>query len=87
MHTNQNKIYFFLIANITHAITAAPTMPPSSKSAYTEEEKRVLEHTSTINTNIFVPFMSVDLKERFVYPIPFSDKVIFMSFMNCHNSL
>lgn len=41
---------------------------------YTEEEKRVLEHTSHINTNIFVPFMSIDTKERFVFSIPFTDK-------------
>lgn len=44
-------------------------------SGYTEDEKRVLNHTSNINDNVFVPFMDVDLKERFVYPIPFNDKV------------
>lgn len=42
---------------------------------YTEEEKRILLHTSNINSNIFVPFMSVDLQEQFVFPIPFTDKV------------
>lgn len=46
-----------------------------STSGYTEEEKRVLNHTSNVNANIFVPFMDVDLKDRFVYPIPFNDKV------------
>lgn len=41
---------------------------------YTEEEKRVLLHSSHINDNEFVPFMSVDLSERFQYAIPFTDK-------------
>lgn len=44
-------------------------------SGYTEDEKRVLNHTSNINENIFVPFMDVDLKDRFVFSIPFTDKV------------
>lgn len=57
---------------------AKPRVVPvasGSSSGYTEEEKRVLNHTSNINANIFVPFMDVDLKDRFVYPIPFNDKV------------
>lgn len=41
---------------------------------YTEEEKRVLLHSSHINNHEFVPFMNVDLSERFQYSIPFSDK-------------
>lgn len=49
----------------------------ASTSGYTEEEKRVLNHTSNINDNIFVPFMDVDLKDRFVFSIPFTDKVSF----------
>ncbi|XP_039286093.1 calpain-7 [Nilaparvata lugens] len=43
-------------------------------TAYTEEEKRVLLATSRINKHEYVPFMSVDLKERFQYAIPFSDR-------------
>lgn len=45
------------------------------QSGYTEDEKRVLNHTSKINENIFVPFMDIDLKNRFVFTIPFTDKV------------
>ncbi|XP_011496802.1 PREDICTED: calpain-7-like [Ceratosolen solmsi marchali] len=41
---------------------------------YTEEEKRVLLHSSHINDHEFVPFMNVDLSERFQYAIPFTDK-------------
>lgn len=43
-------------------------------ASYTEEEKRVLLHSSHINDNEFVPFMNVDLSERFQYAIPFTDK-------------
>lgn len=49
----------------------------ASTSGYTEEEKLVLNHTSNINDNIFVPFMDVDLKDRFVFSIPFTDRVSF----------
>ncbi|XP_044759511.1 calpain-7-like [Coccinella septempunctata] len=41
---------------------------------YSEEEKKVLLITSRINKHDYVPFMSIDLKERFQYSIPFSDK-------------
>ncbi|KAJ1522774.1 hypothetical protein ONE63_001930 [Megalurothrips usitatus] len=42
--------------------------------SYTEEEKRVLLATSRINEREYVPFMSIDLKEKFQYAIPFSDR-------------
>lgn len=61
----------------------APVQPPPDESPlslpagtsrdYTAEELRVLEHGSRINQLIVVPFMNVDLKERFIYPLPFSD--------------
>uniref|UniRef100_A0A665THD3 Calpain catalytic domain-containing protein n=1 Tax=Echeneis naucrates TaxID=173247 RepID=A0A665THD3_ECHNA len=41
---------------------------------YTSEEIEVLRSTSKINGIAYVPFMSVDLKERFAFPVPFSDK-------------
>lgn len=37
-------------------------------------EKKVLEKTSLINSRIFVPFLEIDAKEKFIFPIPFSDR-------------
>lgn len=45
-----------------------------SLRSYTKEELEVLRTTSVINGREYVPFMSVDLKEKFAYPVPFSDK-------------
>lgn len=65
----------------TTTISANPTIPKHApkleiiaRQSYTMEEKKVLEKTSLINSRIFLPFMEVDLKERFVFPIPFTDK-------------
>ncbi|XP_063826213.1 calpain-7-like [Ostrinia nubilalis] len=44
------------------------------KHTYTEEEKDVLRTTSNINNNWFLPFMDVDLSEKFQYAIPFEEK-------------
>lgn len=41
---------------------------------YSEDEKKVLLLTSHINDHEFVPFMNVDLREKFQYAITFSDK-------------
>ncbi|CAH2048365.1 unnamed protein product, partial [Iphiclides podalirius] len=46
----------------------------SGKQSYTDEEKEVLRQTSNINDNCFLPFMDVDLSERFQYAIPFEDR-------------
>ncbi|XP_041978772.1 calpain-7-like [Aricia agestis] len=46
----------------------------SGKQVYTEEEKVVLRETSKINRNCFLPFMDVDLSEKFQYAIPFEDR-------------
>uniref|UniRef100_A0A8P4FY65 Calpain 7 n=1 Tax=Dicentrarchus labrax TaxID=13489 RepID=A0A8P4FY65_DICLA len=43
---------------------------------YTSEEIEVLRSTSTINGIAYVPFMSVDLRERFAFPVPFSSATI-----------
>ncbi len=59
-----------------------PSKPLSSPSSsrrvggdYSEEEKRVLAATSVINGREYVPFLSVDLKEKFFgMTLPFSDK-------------
>ena len=44
-----------------------------AKGDLNEDEKKVLIKTSTINNNEYVPFMNIDLMERFQYAIPFSD--------------
>ncbi|KAK9883715.1 hypothetical protein WA026_001902 [Henosepilachna vigintioctopunctata] len=46
----------------------------TGNDSYTDEEKKVLLFTSTINKHDYVPFMSIDLRERFQYSIPFTDK-------------
>ncbi|XP_045448055.1 calpain-7-like [Melitaea cinxia] len=46
----------------------------SGKQVYTEEEKEVLRMTSNINNNYFLPFMDVDLSEKFQYALPFEDR-------------
>lgn len=46
----------------------------AGSGSYSKEEIAVLRLTSLINGREYVPFMSVDLKERFAYPIPFCDK-------------
>ncbi|CAC5410761.1 CAPN7 [Mytilus coruscus] len=43
-------------------------------SDYSKEEIAVLRKTSFINGREYVPFMSVDMKERFAFPVPYSDK-------------
>ncbi|XP_022182852.1 calpain-7-like isoform X1 [Myzus persicae] len=51
-----------------------PKILETSKSdLYTESEKRVLLFTSKINNKEYVPFMDVDLLERFQLSIPFTD--------------
>ncbi|XP_050298407.1 calpain-7-like [Anthonomus grandis grandis] len=46
----------------------------SGQETYSDNEKAVLLHTSRINGRDYVPFMSIDLNERFQYSIPFTDK-------------
>lgn len=55
----------------------ADTVKLTTASGYTDDEKQVLNHTSNINDRIFVPFMDFDVRDKFVFTIPFTDKVNF----------
>lgn len=57
-----------------HRGSSAHLKVSGGTSNYAEEEKRVLFHSSHINDNEFVPFMNIDLTEKFRYAIPFTDK-------------
>ncbi|XP_042232051.1 calpain-7-like isoform X2 [Homarus americanus] len=46
----------------------------SGKSEYTKEEIDVLRRTSNVNGQDYVPFLAIDLKEKFAFSIPFNDK-------------
>ncbi|MFH4979885.1 hypothetical protein AB6A40_006594, partial [Gnathostoma spinigerum] len=55
-----------------------PTSPSLSRRVARGElldrtELQVLATTSNINGRQYVPFLTIDLKEKFAYPVPFSD--------------
>ncbi|KAG1948211.1 calpain-7 [Pimephales promelas] len=63
----------FSLHDKTQPVRAVHSSEPQGQR-YTAEEIEVLRKTSKINGIEYVPFMSVDLRERFAFPVPFSDK-------------
>ncbi|XP_043117711.1 calpain-7 [Puntigrus tetrazona] len=63
----------FSLQDKTQPVRAVQSSEPLGQR-YTAEEIEVLRKTSKINGIEYVPFMSVDLRERFAFPVPFSDK-------------
>ncbi|GMR41989.1 hypothetical protein PMAYCL1PPCAC_12184 [Pristionchus mayeri] len=61
--------------------TPVPAPPTVSKrgEGLSKQEIAVLGVTSKINGRSYVPFLSVDLKEKFSFPLPFTDKDGFLS--------
>ncbi|XP_041366509.1 calpain-7-like [Gigantopelta aegis] len=57
-----------------HTISRGQGPVSVGPGGYTKEEIAVLRATSYINGREYVPFMEVDLKEKFAFPVAFSDK-------------
>lgn len=62
-----------------HRGSSAHLKVTGGQGTYTEEEKRVLLMTSHINRKEYVPFMSIDLGEKFQYPMSFTDRDGYLS--------
>ena len=72
--------------------SSAPSNAPENRTSkgliilgpnsYSKEEIAVLRRTSIINGREYVPFLSVDLNERFALALPFTDKSGFLALSN-----
>ncbi|KAL4222516.1 calpain 7 [Mactra antiquata] len=62
------------VQNVNRSSSQKSTPVNVGQGSYTKEEIDVLRKTSDINGRIYVPFLSVDVKEKFAFPVPFSDK-------------
>ncbi|XP_031565843.1 calpain-7-like [Actinia tenebrosa] len=60
--------------NFTENNSTSQGKPDKGKPKYTPEEIAVLRVTSKINGKMYVPWNDIDLKERFAYPVCFTDK-------------
>nr|XP_022900986.1 calpain-7-like [Onthophagus taurus] len=76
---NDSKIYTQSNQKSLYRSTSINLKVSGGSESYTDEEKRVLFHTSKINNNEFVPFMYIDLSEKFQFAIPFTDKDGFLA--------
>ena len=65
---------FLFFVEITDAENKIKGLHLAGKSSYTKEELLVLRRTTVVNGREYVPFMAVDLKEKFAFPLPFTDK-------------
>lgn len=69
-HTSRTAI----VPKAPPPVVSVPKLEVTSRDGYSHEEKKVLEKTSFINSRVYIPFLEEDTKERFHFPLPFTDK-------------